>query len=56
MYQCGPTSVEAVRKGEVGLGFDTTFVFSEVNADVFAYLEDKNSVWGYRISETNTSQ
>ncbi|XP_035710698.1 annulin isoform X2 [Folsomia candida] len=33
MYQCGPASVLAVRRGEIKRPFDGTFVFSEVNAD-----------------------
>lgn len=31
-FQLGPASVEAVRKGQVGLSYDVTFVLSEVNA------------------------
>lgn len=56
LYQCGPASVEAVRRGEVGLRFDSAFVFTEVNADVFAYVPDKTALWGYRVAETNTDQ
>ena len=55
-YQLGPAAVEAVRRGEVGLGYDVTFVFSEVNADVFVYVPDPKSVWGFRLAETNTEQ
>ncbi|XP_076839690.1 protein-glutamine gamma-glutamyltransferase K-like [Brachyhypopomus gauderio] len=32
-YRCGPTSVEAVRNGQVYLKYDTPFVFAEVNSD-----------------------
>uniref|UniRef100_A0A8D9BVS8 protein-glutamine gamma-glutamyltransferase n=2 Tax=Cacopsylla melanoneura TaxID=428564 RepID=A0A8D9BVS8_9HEMI len=32
-YQCGPTSVVAVKRGEVKIAYDGGFVFSEVNAD-----------------------
>ncbi|KAI5705335.1 hypothetical protein M8J75_013984 [Diaphorina citri] len=32
-YQCGPTSVTAVKRGEVKIAYDGGFVFSEVNAD-----------------------
>ena len=56
MYQLGPASVSAVRRGEIGLGFDASFVFSEVNADVFVFVPDKESSWGYRRVETNTDQ
>lgn len=31
-YRCGPTSVAAVRNGQVELKFDTPFVFAEVSA------------------------
>ena len=48
--------MEAVRRGEVGLGFDASFVYAEVNADVFVFVPDKDSDWGYRRAETNTDQ
>lgn len=32
-YQCGPTSVIAVKRGDVKIAYDGGFVFSEVNAD-----------------------
>ena len=56
MYRLGPASVEAVRRGEVGLGFDAAFVFTEVNADVFVYVPERDSPWGFRRIETNTDQ
>ena len=34
MYQCGPASLEAVRRGEVTLPYDVPFVLAEVNADL----------------------
>ena len=55
-YQCGPCSVEAVRRGDIGLGYDGAFVFSEVNADVFVYVEDSKSDWGFKLAQTNTTQ
>ncbi|XP_046450915.1 annulin-like [Daphnia pulex] len=33
VYRCGPTSVAAVKRGEVKKAFDTAFHFAEVNAD-----------------------
>ena len=55
-YQCGPCSVEAVRRGDVGLGYDGAFVFSEVNADVFVYVEDTKSgvvtFWSCKCKKT----
>ena len=35
MMQLGPASVEAVRKGELGLGYDVDFVFAEV---IYIYI------------------
>ena len=46
--QCGPSSVEAVRRGEVGFAFDTPYVFSEINSDVCHFQEDETSHWGFR--------
>lgn len=34
IYRCGPTSVAAIKNGDVHLPYDANFVFSEVNADV----------------------
>jgi len=55
VYQLGPTSVAAVKKGEVGLGYDTAFVFTEVNADVMVFIEDEKSEWGFRKADTDTT-
>ncbi|XP_057196486.1 protein-glutamine gamma-glutamyltransferase K-like [Triplophysa rosa] len=33
VYRCGPTSITAVRNGQVNLEHDTAFVFAEVNSD-----------------------
>ena len=56
LYRCGPASVEAVRRGQVGMGYDVAFVFSEVNADVFVFAPDPNSIWGYRLADSNVTQ
>ena len=55
-YQCGPASVEAVRRGEVGLGYDVAFVFAEVNADVCHFVRDEESHWGFTRSKLNKYQ
>ncbi len=55
-YQCGPAPVEAIRRGEVGLGYDAPFVFSEVNADVCHFMEDSKSSWGFSRIKTNEYQ
>lgn len=56
IYCCGPASVEAVRKGEVGFLYDTPFVFSEVNADVCHFQEDDESDWGFSRLSINRYQ
>ncbi|VDI44800.1 transglutaminase 1 [Mytilus galloprovincialis] len=35
VYCCGPASLEAIKRGEVNMPYDTPFVFAEVNADKF---------------------
>uniref|UniRef100_A0A8C2DUN5 Protein-glutamine gamma-glutamyltransferase K n=1 Tax=Cyprinus carpio TaxID=7962 RepID=A0A8C2DUN5_CYPCA len=42
IYRCGPTSVAAVRSGQVYLKYDTPFVFAEVNSDK-VYWQRKNN-------------
>ncbi|XP_054848136.1 protein-glutamine gamma-glutamyltransferase 4 [Eublepharis macularius] len=38
IYQCGPCPINAIRKGEVYLPYDSKFVFAEVNADRVFWL------------------
>ncbi|XP_004640821.1 protein-glutamine gamma-glutamyltransferase 4 [Octodon degus] len=38
IYCCGPSPVAAVRRGDIFMGYDTKFVFSEVNADKLVWL------------------
>jgi transglutaminase 1 len=51
--QCGPSSIEAVRRGEVGFAFDTPSLFAEVNADVCHFQEDETSHWGFKKIKVN---
>ncbi|XP_076269467.1 hemocyte protein-glutamine gamma-glutamyltransferase-like [Rhynchophorus ferrugineus] len=53
IYRCGPASVAAVQKGEVGYLYDTPFVFSEVNADIVHFKEDEESDWGFTRTSIN---
>jgi len=46
--QCGPASLEAVRRGDVGLGYDVPYIYSEVNADVMNWGEDQECDWGFQ--------
>lgn len=43
MYQMGPASLEAIKKGEVGFAYDAAFVFAEVNADIVHWQQDDKS-------------
>ncbi|PVD20985.1 hypothetical protein C0Q70_19149 [Pomacea canaliculata] len=36
--QCGPCPVAAVRRGDIDIGYDTAFVFAEVNAEEVNWL------------------
>ena len=36
--QCGPAPVKAVRQGDVYLGYDTKFIFAEVNGDRLTWV------------------
>lgn len=51
--QCGPVSLEAVRRGDIGLSYDAPFVFAEVNADVMHWAEDPESDWGWSRMKMN---
>uniref|UniRef100_A0A8C2PW30 protein-glutamine gamma-glutamyltransferase n=1 Tax=Cyprinus carpio TaxID=7962 RepID=A0A8C2PW30_CYPCA len=41
LYRCGPTSVNAIRDGELSYPFDARFVFAELNSDVVYHQSDK---------------
>lgn len=43
MYQMGPASLEAIKRGEVGFAYDAAFVFAEVNADIVHWEQDDKS-------------
>ncbi|VVC46164.1 Hypothetical protein CINCED_3A010363 [Cinara cedri] len=45
MYRCGPAPVEAVKRGEVNIGYDTTFVYTEVRADMCVFKESEDGYW-----------
>ena len=56
VYRCGPSPLEAIRRGEVGVGFDTPFIFAEVNADVCHFVRDPTAPWGFKKSKLNEYQ
>ncbi|CAM4720529.1 unnamed protein product [Leuciscus chuanchicus] len=41
LSRCGPTSVSAIKEGELSYPFDARFVYSEVNSDVIYHRSDK---------------
>ena len=41
LSQCGPAPVKAIKNGEVFIGFDAGFIFSEVNADKITWIVKK---------------
>ncbi|KAJ8298607.1 hypothetical protein KUTeg_022667 [Tegillarca granosa] len=41
-YQCGPTSVKAIKSGMTDLLYDGYFVFAEVNGDEVHWLDDSD--------------
>ncbi|XP_050952744.1 protein-glutamine gamma-glutamyltransferase K [Labeo rohita] len=45
IFRCGPTSVAAVRSGQVYLQYDTPFVFAEVNSDKVYWQRKKNGTF-----------
>ncbi|KAH7642567.1 hemocyte protein-glutamine gamma-glutamyltransferase-like protein [Dermatophagoides farinae] len=53
LYQMGPASVEAIKRGEVGLPYDVAFVFAEVNSDVVHWQLDESSELGWKKIKTN---
>jgi len=56
LYRTGPASVEAVRRGEIGLAYDAPFVFAEVNADLVHWRLDETSPLGWKKMMTNKHQ
>ncbi|XP_062377428.1 coagulation factor XIII A chain-like isoform X2 [Sardina pilchardus] len=53
LFQCGPTSVKAIKEGQVCLQYDGKFVFAEVNSDVAFKMVDKHGLW--KTVQVNTS-
>lgn len=56
LYQTGPASLEAIRRGQTDLPYDAAFVFAEVNADVVHWMLDEGSELGWKKIKTNRYQ
>ncbi|RZC42409.1 hemocyte protein-glutamine gamma-glutamyltransferase [Asbolus verrucosus] len=46
-YQCGPSSLEAIKNGQVGFNYDVGFMVASVNADVMRWKEDATRELGF---------
>nr|XP_033770319.1 protein-glutamine gamma-glutamyltransferase E-like isoform X2 [Geotrypetes seraphini] len=42
IYCCGPSSVTAIREGDVDLAYDTAFMFAKVNADYSIWIRNED--------------
>lgn len=56
VYHCGPASVEAVRRGEVGFQYDTPFMYGQLNSELCHFQEEENSDWGFIRMASNQCQ
>ncbi|KAK3850176.1 hypothetical protein Pcinc_043099, partial [Petrolisthes cinctipes] len=53
VFQCGPASLEAIRRGQMEHPYDVPFVLAEVNADVIRWKEDKDAQDGFKKMFSN---
>ncbi|KPJ09521.1 Hemocyte protein-glutamine gamma-glutamyltransferase [Papilio machaon] len=53
MYQCGPASLEAIKQGVIGLGYDVEFMLASVNADLMRWRKDPEAETGFTMVDTN---
>lgn len=56
MYQCGPSSLEAIKKGQVGYNYDVAFMIASVNADLMRWKEDSSTDSGFSRIYCNNYQ
>ena len=47
MMQCGPAPLKAIKDGEIYVGYDTGFVFGEVNADRVTWVVEQDDDASY---------
>ena len=45
--QCGPAPLAAIKKGHIYIGYDTGFVFAEVNADRVEWIVKQEGTYNY---------
>ena len=51
--QCGPAPIAAIKQGDMNCGYDTGFVFSEVNGDVVYWIVEEDG--SMKIARVDTS-
>lgn len=56
LFQCGPASLEAIKQGVLGLGFDVEFMLASVNADLMRWRHDPESETGFSMVDSNNYQ
>ena len=42
IMQCGPAPIKAIKEGHIYIGYDSNFVFGEVNADRITWICQKS--------------
>ena len=47
LVQCGPAPLVAIKKGHIYIGYDTGFVFAEVNADRVEWIVKQEGSYNY---------
>ena len=45
--QCGPAPLAAIKNGHIYIGYDTGFVFAEVNADRVEWIVKQEGTYNY---------
>lgn len=48
--------MKAVKEGDLGVSYDGTFVYAEVNADICNFREDSQSPWGFSLINVVTDR
>ena len=43
--RCGPAPVAAIKNGDVFLGYDTKFIFAEVNGDRVTWMMTEDDIY-----------
>lgn len=55
-FQLGPCSLQAIKKGVVGLKYDVPFMIASVNADLMKWRKDETCPSGFKRIDCNKYQ